>query len=147
MLRLTFFSADRTLGGGRVIDPAPLHHRRRTAELVEQVRSRAEGGLKEQISTEVRKHVAFVGLEECARVLNRNIDDINAAISDGDLDADILVIPSDAGSALLSAATQERMWRQVRRALVEYHHEQIIRRSGIGQRCSETQHLSWHYSL
>ncbi|MFA4875129.1 MAG: selenocysteine-specific translation elongation factor [bacterium] len=124
-------SAHRTLGGGRVIDPAPLHHRRRTAELVEQVRSRAEGGLKEQISTEVRKHVAFVGLEECARVLNRNIDDVNAAISAGDLDADILVIPSDAGSALFSAAAQERMWRRVRRALVEHHHEHPLSAKGL----------------
>ncbi|MFH0799916.1 MAG: selenocysteine-specific translation elongation factor [Pseudomonadota bacterium] len=124
-------SADRTLGGGRVIDPAPLHHRRRTAELIEQVRSRAEGGLKEQIASEVRKHITFVGIAELAQALGRKSDDIAAAIEEGDIEADIISITTAAGGALLSATTQERMWRIVRRALVERHHQYPLSSKGL----------------
>ncbi len=124
-------SATRTLGGGRVVDAAPLHHRRTPPEMIEQVRVRAEGGLKDQIASEVRKQITFVGIAELARSLNRGRDEIAAAIRDGDTGSGIISITSPAGDALLSADTQERMWRQVRRALVEHHHEHPLSAKGL----------------
>lgn len=63
-------SNDLTLGGGEVIDIAPLHHRRRPGKLVTKMTAIARGKLPELISNEVRKLFRAVTAKEIAFNLN-----------------------------------------------------------------------------
>jgi selenocysteine-specific elongation factor len=63
-------SNDMTLGGGEVIDIAPLHHRRRPGKLVTKMTAIARGKLPELISHEVRKLFRAVNTKEIAFNLN-----------------------------------------------------------------------------
>jgi len=48
-------SGNLTLGGGYVVDPYPLHHRRRRETQIEIVKKIASGELEEMVAAEVRK--------------------------------------------------------------------------------------------
>jgi selenocysteine-specific elongation factor len=63
-------SGESTLGGGEVIDIAPLHHRRRPEKLIKKMTAIARGKLPELISSEVKKRFRAVTLEEVAFSLN-----------------------------------------------------------------------------
>lgn len=63
-------SSDRTLGGGEVIDAAPLYHRRRPDKLIQKMQLIADGNLPEQIAAEVRKSLRGKTAAEIAFQLN-----------------------------------------------------------------------------
>ncbi|MBN2037791.1 MAG: selenocysteine-specific translation elongation factor [Chitinispirillaceae bacterium] len=63
-------SGDRTIGGGVVIDAAPLHHRRRTADLKIRLQRLVSGSRGELITAEVRKSSLGVSLVRLADRLN-----------------------------------------------------------------------------
>ena len=69
-------SGDLTLGGGEVIDPAPLHHRRRPMELIERLHKLATGKLIELVASEIRKHPGGIDLQILANLLNTSRQEI-----------------------------------------------------------------------
>jgi selenocysteine-specific elongation factor len=72
-------SSDITIGGGAVIDAAPLHHRRRRAEMVAGLRQLAGGNPGELIAAEVRKHPAGIMEPTLAGRLNLTPAEIREA--------------------------------------------------------------------
>lgn len=74
-------SSDITLGGGEVIDIAPLHHRRRPEKLIKKMSTIAKGKLSELISSEVRKFFRAVSSEEIALSLNISIEEAEKSIN------------------------------------------------------------------
>ncbi|MBD3347051.1 MAG: selenocysteine-specific translation elongation factor [Chitinivibrionales bacterium] len=75
-------SSDITLGGGEVIDSAPLHHKRRPQKLLDAIGRIAEGKLPELVAAEVNKHVGPVGNKTIAEVLNVAAADVAAILLD-----------------------------------------------------------------
>lgn len=73
-------SSDLTLGGGEVIDVAPLHHRRRPGKLIKKMTAIARGKLPELISAEVKKHFRAVTVEEIAFSLNISPQEVEESI-------------------------------------------------------------------
>lgn len=72
-------SGDITLGGGRVLDAYPLHHRRRTEKVKSNLRLRASNSINDLISSEINKNTKPISLENISRKLfqkNININDI-----------------------------------------------------------------------
>ena len=63
-------SSDSTIGGGEIIDAAPLHHRRRPPELVTSLAQLASGKLPELVAMSVRKHRRGVSHRVLADTLN-----------------------------------------------------------------------------
>jgi len=59
-----------TLGGGEIIDPYPLHHKRRTKKLISQLIKISNGSVVELIAAEVRKHQLTMLLDSIADLLN-----------------------------------------------------------------------------
>jgi len=59
-------SGVQTLGGGRVIDAFPLHHRRRTEKVKELLAMRSHGSLADLISTEIEKTIKPISLDQIA---------------------------------------------------------------------------------
>ncbi|MEW6195865.1 MAG: selenocysteine-specific translation elongation factor [Bacteroidota bacterium] len=64
-------SGDVTLGGGEIIDPYPLNHRRRTVKLITSLKNILNGGVAEIISAEVKKSQSPLTLESI--INNQNI--------------------------------------------------------------------------
>lgn len=73
-------SSEVTLGGGEVIDVAPLHHRRRPEKLIKKMTSIARGKLPELISSEVKKFFKAVTSEEVAFSLNISPQEVEEGI-------------------------------------------------------------------
>jgi selenocysteine-specific elongation factor len=63
-------SGDTTLGGGIILDTYPLHHKRRSERVINQLNIISKGGINETITVEVRKHNCPVTLECIASRLN-----------------------------------------------------------------------------
>lgn len=74
-------SAEATLGGGEVVDPAPLHHRRRRPAVVQALEAITQGGLPGLVAAEARRHRCPVSARNVAARLNLNEEDV-LAISD-----------------------------------------------------------------
>ncbi|MDJ0763492.1 MAG: selenocysteine-specific translation elongation factor [Myxococcota bacterium] len=76
-------SSDITLGGGEIIDPAPLHHRRRTAKVVDLMSKISAGKLPEIIAVEIKKHRAPLSADEIAAALNISRSDVSDMVAEG----------------------------------------------------------------
>ncbi|MCD6330354.1 MAG: selenocysteine-specific translation elongation factor [Candidatus Cloacimonetes bacterium] len=63
-------SGDVTLGGGKILDTYPLHHKKRTIKVVQHLQSIAEGGLSAFLAAEVRKQPNAVSLKYLAEISN-----------------------------------------------------------------------------
>lgn len=69
-------SGDATIGGGQVIDPYPLHHRRRRKGAIEEVSQMASGNVGLRIAAEVKKHIVPLTHVEIAENLDLEADEI-----------------------------------------------------------------------
>ncbi len=77
-----------TIGGGSVIDAYPLHHRRRTKKVVEQLKRISGGQIDELICHETKKSIAPISLKTILFRLNIviNIEDLTSkALPDQDI--------------------------------------------------------------
>ncbi len=78
-------SADVTIGGGYIIDAAPLHHRRRTLKLTEYLTRLSTGilgenSLKELIAIELKKEFRPFSVQEIAEKLNIKLNELQNEI-------------------------------------------------------------------
>ncbi|MCD6176930.1 MAG: selenocysteine-specific translation elongation factor [Candidatus Cloacimonetes bacterium] len=73
-------SGNLTLGGGYVVDPYPLHHRRRRETQIDIVKKIASGELEEMIAAEVRKSALPISQKTIADYLDVNSDELIEAI-------------------------------------------------------------------
>lgn len=81
-------SGDKTLGGGYVIDVAPLHHKKRPQHLIENLTNLSEkilseNSVNEVIHLELKKEFRPFSPEEIAEKLNLKVEEINSVILDG----------------------------------------------------------------
>lgn len=79
-------SADITLGGGYIIDPSPLHHRKRTPKLIEYLEGLSKsltgkGSVSELVSIELRKELRPFTPDEIADRLHIDIDDLKGIMA------------------------------------------------------------------
>jgi len=73
-------SNDQTLGGGEVVDPFPLHHRRRKQDLVKNLSNLADKKLPGLISATSKRLNRPVSMEKIASLLNLSKDEIGSAL-------------------------------------------------------------------
>lgn len=95
-------SCDLTIGGGEIVDAAPLHHRRRPERLVRELSLIAKSRLDELVAAEVRKAPIPLTLAEVAAKLNVAPDSIARAIAGGPLRG-VTQVPTKEGPVLVSA--------------------------------------------
>jgi selenocysteine-specific elongation factor len=128
-------STDRTLGGGRVIDPAPLHHRRRPRQLIDDMRSRSSGDLARTIAAEVRKHISFLSLADLAVAIDQPLDLLRAEILSGHLELEsesaVQVLETEDGHFLISAQVAGRLQQAVTTAVGQHHKRNPISDQGL----------------
>jgi selenocysteine-specific elongation factor len=122
-------SSDMTLGGGEVLDAAPLHHRRRPPALLETVKILAKGDLKELIALEVRKKYEAINVLDIANNLNVAVEEVEK-IAEAGLEG-ISVFYSEKGIVLIVSKKTELLSKRIIKSLEAYHRRNEIDPKGL----------------
>ena len=119
-------SGDKTLGGGYVVDTHPLHHKKRTTVVAENLESLSKtlvkgGNISELIRLELKKEIRPFTLEEIAEKLEMNADNLKNEINNNKNNFSIyksgeiaFIIDNDFNTTFIQKTTK---------ILSDYHHE------------------------
>ncbi len=122
-------SGNLTLGGGHVVDPYPLHHRRRRKTQVEIVKKIASGELEEMVAAEVRKSALPISQKTIAEYLDVNPDDIIEVIFQK-LPGDIIFYQSQDETILLNKKMNTVYQNKILTGLKDFHIKNPLKNSG-----------------
>jgi selenocysteine-specific elongation factor len=113
-------SGEATLGGGEIIDAAPLHHRRRPEKLVDALSKMAKGTPAQRIAAEVRKYGNGISAVSIAESLNCTLKEVVSAM-DGPLPDDILEFGPDKQRFFIDKSNYDSLMKKSLRAIRSYH--------------------------
>ena len=109
-----------TLGGGEITDPYPLHHRRRTEKVVNQLKEVAYGDSYDYVFYEVRKRRIPLSLNNFSDEINFQETDIKKSLI-STLPEDITTIKSDENTFLVLKAEKEKVKTNVLKNISNFH--------------------------
>jgi len=113
-------SGETTLGGGEIIDAAPLHHRRRPEKLVDALSKMARGSAAQRIAARIRKHGGAISLASVAESLNYTPEEV-AGILDNSLPEDILEYGKDHQRFFIDHGNAASLEKKILDAIKSYH--------------------------
>jgi len=122
-------SGNLTLGGGYVVDPYPLHHRRRREKQVEIVQKIATGELEEMVAAEVRKSALPISQKAIADYLDVNPDDLIEVIFQK-LPGDLVFYQAKDETVLLQKKMKTAYQNKILSGLKNYHQKNPLKNSG-----------------
>lgn len=122
-------SGNLTLGGGYVVDPYPLHHRRRRETQVDIVKKIASGELVEIVAAEVRKSALPISQKTIAEYLDVNPDDLIEVIFQK-LPGDIVFYQSKDETILLQKGMNTAYQNKILTGLKDFHVKNPLKNSG-----------------
>lgn len=122
-------SGNETLGGGRIVDPYPLHHRRRRESQIEIVQKMASGDPVDLLSAEVRKAVLPVSYKEIARQLNRPSEDLISIIFQ-ELPGDLVFFQTENDILLLEKKRMTAWQNKILNNIRDFHAKNPLLASG-----------------
>jgi len=122
-------SGDLTLGGGEIIDPYPLHHRRRRKDQIDIVNKLSSGDLKELVLAEIRKAPLPVLHTDVAGNLNVQPDDLIDVIFQ-QLPGDIVFHQTENSILLMQKKFETAMRNKILTGLQEFHKKNPLKKTG-----------------
>ncbi|MCP4680572.1 MAG: selenocysteine-specific translation elongation factor [Deltaproteobacteria bacterium] len=122
-------SSDVTLGGGEIIDPSPLHHRRRTEKAAKAMGKIADGKMPELVASEIKKQFKPLNSVELAELLNVSSDEIHAVVTDNPPE-DIACYTHENKLYLLTTDERDRLLEGVTRLLTDHHRQNPLDEKG-----------------
>jgi len=127
-------SEDKTLGGGYIIDVSPLHHKKRTPALINNLTHLSENimdehSINEIINIELKKEFRPFTPEEIAERLNLNTDQVIAEIKNKPIS--FLVYNSNESLMLIDNSNNTIFKEKILKILAEYHKEFPIFPDGL----------------
>lgn len=122
-------SGNITLGGGSVVDPYPLHHRRRRDSQVEIVKKLSTGKLHEIVAAEVRKTNLPISYVEIAEKLSLQPNDLIEVIFNN-LPGDIIFFQEEENILLLLKKIAIATQNKVISNLLEFHKKNPLKEKG-----------------
>ncbi|HBS85544.1 MAG: selenocysteine-specific translation elongation factor [Bacteroidetes bacterium GWF2_38_335] len=128
-------ASDKTLGGGLIIDSNPLHHRKRTPQLIDGLQMLVsgvvnEGKLSEQIKIELFKDNVPLTTNELAQKLNKPVAEISAALGEVDEIYASKYIFEDT-HIIIYNASEKNASEKILSELEAYHKKQYIFSDGL----------------
>ncbi len=123
-------SNDRTLGGGRIIDPMPLHHKRRPQKLINTLSNIVKGNVEDLITGEIRKSKTILTPPELARKLNSSEDTILDAITKK-LPGDIFLYGDQKVKYLLLEEINKNFKKRVLNQIKAFHKNHPMENRGM----------------
>lgn len=124
-------SGDATIGGGVIIDSAPLHHRRRTKALLGNLSTMVSGGLPGRVAAEIRKSMTGMSAGFIAERLGISEQETAAALKALASD-DIKTVASPTNRYAITAHSWEILKKKVVSALRAFHKANPLMSQGRG---------------
>jgi selenocysteine-specific elongation factor len=125
-------SSDITLGGGEIIDAAPLHHRRRPEKMVREIKNIAGGELAQLIFAEARKRYTAVSSTDIADILNVSDGEVLAVIKQG-VPQDVFAYVLDDQAILIVNAKHDQFAKSVLAVIKGFHRRNPLSNNGISK--------------
>lgn len=119
----------KTLGGGEVIDSYPLHHKRRTAKLINQLKKIADGDYLEFIYSEVRKRRIPINLQKYAGNFHEHNMEIGD-LSKVTLPEDIMMVKTEESIFLMLKNMKEKIVANILQQIGDYHKQNPLVETG-----------------
>jgi selenocysteine-specific elongation factor len=118
-------SGDITLGGGFVMDAAPLHHRRRTPKLIDSLTQLSEHilsdqSIKEMINGELKKEFKPFSIEEISNKLNIPVNEVKNEINIGRCNFGVYKTTE---CVILISAGNDNLFQEKLLNILKEHHE------------------------
>ena len=113
-------AGDITIGGGEVIDPHPLHHRRRPPQLVERLKGLAGGGLSQLIVIETAKQPSGIDHAALAETLNVSPEQVVEQIAQNPPQG-IAVLPSPEKYYLVTQERRDALSAKALKSVSDFH--------------------------
>jgi selenocysteine-specific elongation factor len=113
-------SGDSTIGGGVVIDPHPLHHRRRPDVLVKRLRDLTDGKLPMLAAVEIDKHPTGIERNELCRALNISPTDMDVIDTNG-IPGAIVTLASETTKFYYASAHLEALAARAKKYVGDFH--------------------------
>ncbi len=113
-------SGDTTIGGGKIIDAHPLHHRKRPKELIQNLAKISGGEIRELINAEVKKSLSPISTKSIAQKLNIHLDEVHNAIKI-DNKLDLVIITSGDQKVLLRMSSYNEIKNKILKAITNFH--------------------------
>lgn len=117
-------SEDKTLGGGYVIDTAPLHHRKRTTELIRELTQLSESVLGENSTAEIislflKREFMPCTLTVAAAKLNMRVEEAAEAVTNGS--SGFLAYKAGNETILINTQCDNSFRNRIVKTLTEHH--------------------------
>ncbi|MCF7918359.1 MAG: selenocysteine-specific translation elongation factor [Candidatus Cloacimonetes bacterium] len=122
-------SGDETLGGGIIIDPYPLHHRRRRQKQIDIVQMLASGELPEIIASEVRKSILPLSLSEISAQINQPLEKLSEIVY-AKLPPDLLIYQGGDKIILLMKKQKTVYINKILNSVRQFHNQNPLSRDG-----------------
>ncbi len=122
-------SSDITLGGGKIIDAYPLHHKRRTKKLLKNLHKIIDGGISELVASEVRKCRTAVTDKQIADILNISLEEVQKIISTS-LPKNVGVLHSKNTTYLITSDKKVNLQNKIIKQLQAFHKENPLEDGG-----------------
>ena len=122
-------SSDITLGGGEIIDAAPLHHRRRPRKLIENMARIARGKLPELIVSEVNKRFRAVSHREIADILNIAPAQVLQVVGEA-LPEQVVSYRANGEAFLIAETAHNALREQTLKQLAAFHRRNPLQETG-----------------
>jgi len=123
-------SSDQTLGGGEVIDNKPLHHRRRTRQLIDSMEKISEGSISELIKIEVKKKLLPMLANDVSIMLNRPPDQINDICENHTIEG-LNIYKNEDSHIIIEKIKDDYYSNLVIKSLKEFHEKNLFTESGL----------------
>jgi selenocysteine-specific elongation factor len=127
-------SADVTLGGGQIIDASPLHHKKRTPKLVEELELLCMNTLtgnstSEDISTVLKREFRPFTIEEIANKLNISIEDVRSQLTENQ--SNFSIYQSNTKELFISNICENTFIKNILKAIDDHHQKNPIIAGGL----------------
>jgi selenocysteine-specific elongation factor len=123
-------SSEYTLGGGEIIDAHPLHHRRRTSQVIEHMSRIAQGKLPELIALEVHKRHGPVSHVALADALNVSPQEVERVLRQG-RPGDIEMYPAGAVLFAIAPDVDANYRRSIAERIAAHHRNRPVDETGL----------------
>jgi selenocysteine-specific elongation factor len=122
-------SSDITIGGGEIVDPHPLHHRRRPLSLIAELKELAGGKLPRLVAIETAKHARGIDHLTIAEALNISPDDV-IAILKSELPESVSLFPFNGKQYLIAKQHEETLAAAALKSITDFHKANPLKEAG-----------------
>jgi len=121
------YSPMETIGGGQVIDPAPLRHRRFKPAVLASLRQRLEGSPQEILEQIIKERRDGLDWQEAAARASLTPEETRGLLQDMAGRGQIKTLPAGNDLYVVSAERYAAWWQAAARALAEFHRRYPLR--------------------